>query len=234
MASPVPVPVPDYTALLASFLLTDYLAQLDDRRFTAEERFERRMRLEYRLWELEDLQPTSAHLIIPEIDKVFAGDLDTRLFPAIEWYLDFLSGKNEQWLRLATPARLVRFWRALPARQLRDRALQTLLLVEASTNPDHPDRSQIPPLFNQDIGIDPAGDFTAKGREIADVLLREALAAPPFRAGSVNLRVFSMRVLRFCLNPSAVPDPQVVDRALALAGDIDDATREELRNQLAS
>ena len=62
----------------------------------------------------------------------------------------------------------------------------------------------------------------------------EQQLAPPLRAGSPNLRVFSMRVLRFCLNPSAVPDLQVVDRALALAGDIDDATREELRNQLAS
>jgi hypothetical protein len=225
-------PLPDYSALLASFLLTDYLAQLDDRRFTAQEQFERRMKLDYHLWKLEDQAPWAAHLMIRVISQVFAGDLDTRLFPAIEWYLDFLSGKNEQWLREVSKAQFVRLWRALPVRRLRDRTLQTLLFVEASTNADHPDLSQIASLFHDDIGIAADGSFTAKGREIAEALLREALVAPPSRPGFANLRTFSMLVLRFCLTPSGIPDSQLVERALALAGDIGDTTRQEFKDLL--
>jgi hypothetical protein len=228
------LPVPNYQALLSSFLLTDYLAQLGDRRFTAEERYERRMKLEYQLWKLEDLAPTAAYQVVPVISQAFEGELDTTLFPAIEWYLGFLSGKNEQWLRQVNTNQLVRFWRTLPVRRLRDCALQTLLSIEATIDPDHPERSAIPRLFADDVGLAEDGSFTIKGSEIAEVLVREALVAPPFRPNVPYLRHFSMRVFRFCLTPTGIPGPELVERALSLAGNMGEATRKEFTDELVT
>jgi hypothetical protein len=221
-------PLPDYTASLAAFLLGDYLAQLGDPRLTEEERFERRTKLEYELWKLEDLAPMSAYRMVGVISQTFAGDLDAKLFPAIEWYFDFLSAKNQQWLNEVNLVQLLTIRRALPTRRLRDRALQTLLLIEAAIHPDHPEESQIARLFREDELITGDRELTPQGAEIVELLLREAVTSPPFTPNVPSIRRYSMRVLRFCLSPVDIPDRAFAESVLGLAGDIGDSLYNEL------
>ncbi len=177
---PPPLRCPTTLASLAAFLLGDYLAQLGDPRFTEEERFERRMKLEYQLWKLEDLAPMAAYRMVGVISQTFAGDLDRRLIPAIEWYFDFLSAKNEQWLNEVSRTQLIRIWKAMPTRRLRDRALETLLWIEATIHPDQPEKSEIVRLFRDEELIAGDGELTPQGVEIAEILLREAVTSPRY------------------------------------------------------
>jgi hypothetical protein len=224
--------VPDYTASLAAFLLGDYLAQLGDPRFTEEERFERRMKLEYQLWKLEDLAPMAAYRMVGVISQTFAGDLDRRLIPAIEWYFDFLSAKNEQWLNEVSRTQLIRIWKAMPTRRLRDRALETLLWIEATIHPDQPEKSEIVRLFRDEELIAGDGELTPQGVEIAEILLREAVTSPRYPPDFPIILRYCMRVLRFSLSPIDIPDRAIVERVLRLAGDIGDPVYKELSEWL--
>ena len=173
--------VPDYTASLAAFLLGDYLAQLGDPRFTEEERFERRMKLEYQLWKLEDLAPMAAYRMVGVISQTFAGDLDRRLIPAIEWYFDFLSAKNEQWLNEVSRTQLIRIaWKAMPTRRVA-RSRPGDVAMDRSDHPSRPTgKSEIVRLFRDEELIAGDGELTPQGVEIAEILLREAVTSPRY------------------------------------------------------
>jgi hypothetical protein len=225
-------PLPDYTASLAAFLLGDYLAQLGDPRLTEEERFERRMKLEYQLWKLEDLAPFAAYRMVGVISQLFSGDLDRRLIPAVEWYFDFLSAKNQQWLNEVSLTQLLRMWRELPTKRLRERALETLLLIEAVIRPDQPEESQIVRLFRDEELIAGDGELTPQGAEIAEILLREAVTSPRYPPNFPIILRYCMRVLRFSLSPTGTPNRAIAERVLRLAGDIGDPVFKELSEWL--
>lgn len=213
---------------LVSFLLVDYLARLGDPRLTEVERFERRMKLEYQLWRLDDgesMTPYQTELIFR---RALAGEVNATLFPAVEWYFDFLSGKSRRWLSEFNAGHILRLWRQLPVRRLRERAIATLLFVEAARNPDDAGMSEIPELYREEEALERAGRTNNRKIEITEVLLREALVAPPFREGFPDLRRYAIRTLRYCLTPSGVfPDRDVAIAALNLADDIGEETFEE-------
>jgi len=146
-----PLAIPDYAALLASFLLTEYLVQLGNPRLTEEERFEIRRRLDYHLWTMEDRAPQTAVYLTRAVGAAFAGELEVRAAPTIEWYLDFLSCRDEQSLREVDRPALVRCWRLLPTRLQRNRVLHTLVHIDLIANPDHPEASQVRLMLTEEV-----------------------------------------------------------------------------------
>lgn len=233
----IAIPMPDYQSLLASFLLTEYLGQLQDARFSEEERWEQIRRLNAYLWTVEDIVPAAAHNLVRAIGGSFPMEPDVRMVPAIEWYLDFLSGKDEQAWRLVDKSQLTRFRGVMPSRIARDRVLRVLMRIElATTGVSRAAETELAKLLAVESSA-PVGTLQGlaeRAAEVVDFLLREAIAAPPLQGGRPDTRYFALRVLRFGLVPEGAPSPDLAGQVLALAGDIGDEARASIQDAFRS
>jgi hypothetical protein len=178
-----------------------------------------------------------AHNLVGVIGGIFPAEPDARMVPAIEWYLDFLSGKDEQAWREVDKTQLIRFRSVMPSRIGRDRALRVLLQIElATTKADDLQGTELAKLLARECGapIRDLKEVRERAAEIVEFLVRHAVAAPPLRPGRPNTRSLTLRVLRFGLVPEGTPPPRLIEQVLALAGDIGDEARASFQDAFRS
>ena len=198
---------PDYKAALSSFLLRLYFKGLSDPRFSATEQMESRTGLELEIERLSAFSPRTIAQLALAVDQLFSFQADySAVAPAIAWYVDFLSGRNTNWMSAVSVGQLVRMWESLPDSPLRDKIIRTIMLVDLLNDPMHPEHCAIQKVFADAEGITEGEELTGDCKTIASILIHEALASPEsttFELAEQNVRYFSLRVLRFCLTAKA-------------------------------
>jgi hypothetical protein len=237
MGDPGAGSLPDHKTLLLSGLLVEYLARLADTNVSPLEKARIRMALELQIESISALSPSTSYHLLRLLDGAFSLREDySEITPAIDWYLDFLSGRSTDWLKEVSTSRLSQIWKVLPESPVRAKALRTLLFVESVTIPNQPVTSEICRLFRKtQTGGVAIEDLSGDQRTIASILVQEALGAPDVvTAEGTNIRFFSLRVLRYCLEPkSDVPlSAQMVAAVLASVGDLGEPVRKEFEATL--
>lgn len=233
MGSPSAQLAPDHKALLLSGLLLEYLSDLADARKNATEKQHIRLRLELQIESISLLSPSTAFYLLQSIDGAFPIREDySGMAPAIDWYMDFLSGRDERWLNEVSTSRLSQIWKALPESPIRAKVLRTLLLVEVVTISRQPAMSMIVRMYSE---AGTAEDFSGDRSAIVRCLVQEALGSPESLTADVaNPRFFSLRVLRYCLQPEprAAISPEAVQEALGIVADLGEQIRGEFEATL--
>ena len=201
MASPQATP--NYNALLNSFLLREYLSQLTNPRLSTDEQLDARLKLEYELDRIGLLQPTVATGMLRTIQEALAmANATEALVPAVEWYLEFVSAKDEQWHREVDVEMLARFWRNLNNAILRDRIVVVLLRVDLSRVPAEPWASTVCNIFREPSGLDTEGNLTEHGRALSELPIGGGADFARFfkreRAGSAAVWSASLALLSCC------------------------------------
>ncbi len=231
-----PQATPNYNALLNSFLVREYLSQLTNPRLNTDEQLDARLKLEYELDRIGLLQPTLATGVLRTIQEALAiANATEDLVPVVEWYLDFVSAKDEQWHREVDVEMLARFWRNIKNAILRDRIVVVLLRVDLSRVPAEPWASTVCNLFREPSGLDAEQNLTEHGRALSELLLGEVLASPDSLSGNVpGLRQFGARVLRYCLAARDERVPQrTVDQIFRLLDEVAPEFRAEFERALS-
>lgn len=192
------------------------------------------MRLEYTLTRILSPDPLTEYIMVREVSKLLPVDaINTEHFPIVEWYIDFAGSRTLASLREIPISRLVSIWRQLPPASLRDRLFRLMLLVESVLNEDSPQSSSVCLLLRGNI-FDQSGAFTENGRHMAAILLGEALGSPPVRAEGPDMGKFALLVLRESMVvPYEKPDPTLIESIVALAGNVSDRLRAEMRRILS-
>lgn len=233
-----PAPIPNYSALLNVFFLREYINQFVNHRLSAEQQLEARMRLEYELDRIVNLQPGSAiHVLRLLQDALSAVPATEDLQAVVEWLLGFVITKDQQWQREVDTGLLGRYWEELPDRGARESIIEGILTIDYNRDVGAPWLSQICKLFGSH-GKDESGKFTAKGNELLELLLREMFVSPSeadaIRLGhTITLSRFAGTVLRYSLANQGEEVPRELREAvLAMAGNIDTALRRELETTL--
>ncbi len=235
----IPESVPDYALLLFSRLLASHLAPLGDPNVNPAEKTHRRMELELQIESIASMSPHATRDLARSFDSVF---LVTEEFPGIlsahEWYMDFLSGRSEEWLQEVSTDRLARMWWRIETSPLRNKTLRVLLLIDfAQSSGSH--QSQIERLF---ASLRPAERHSAieglsEGQQaISRCLVEEALATSresttkQGRNIGAGLRNFSIDLLRKCLGSHfGMPIPvNAANHALEVVGELGEPLHTEI------
>ena len=109
------------------------------------------------------------------------------------------------------------------------------MLVESVTDPSHPARSEVTKLFAESPGETDSGPLAGDRGNITRCLLNEAVGGPKVLMADVtNIRFFSLRVLRYCMEPEpSEPVPaHLIDEVLGIVGDLGDPIRKEFEATL--
>lgn len=228
--------MPDHKTLLLSALLIEYLARLSDNSVSATEKMHIRWGLEMQIESISSMSPSTAFYLQRALDQAFSVRADfAGTTAAVDWYLDFLSGRDEQWMKEVQTYPITRFWKSLPNSPLRDKALHVLLLTDLANEPNRPELSMICKLFSE-VGDSESTPLSEDRRAIARCLLQEALGAPAdLTAEIVNARFFCLRALRFCLQPNKLTPVtrEQIAEVLGMVGNLGPSIQAEFEGALA-
>jgi len=146
--------------------------------------------------------------------------------PAIDWYTDFLSGRDQDWLKVINVDQLNRMWKALQDPVLREKLLHTILLVDLVNDPLRPENSVLLKIFIGAEGVNESERLVGDCKVISHILIQQAIGSPEtvMRETAVrNVRFFSLRILRMGLEAKAGDDRERQRRmARAVLSDIGD------------
>ena len=175
-------------------------------------------RLEIELERLAAFNAGTNDQLARAVDHVFAwvGD-SVDIAPALDWYLDFLSGRDEEWLKVVSTDRLSRLWKSVSHLPLRAKVLSTLLTLDLVNDPRYPENSVVRKLFIDSNGLGARAELVGDCRIIAQMLLQRAVAASESTTTEMairNVRNFSLRVLRLGIQ-AKFPDDSDLQTAIA-------------------
>jgi hypothetical protein len=161
------------------------------------------------------------------LDQIFSWPEDyTAMAPAIDWYTDFLSGRDQDWLKVINVDQLNRMWKALQDPVLREKLLHTILLVDLVNDPLRPENSVLLKIFIGAEGVNESERLVGDCKVISHILIQQAIGSPEtvMRETAVrNVRFFSLRILRMGLGAKAGDDRERQRRmARAVLSDIGD------------
>ncbi len=206
--------------MINSFLLGSYLNALSDPRFSPRERMDAITRLENEIERLASFSVNTNDQLARALDQVFSWPEDySEMMPALSWYSDFLSGRDEAWLMAVNVNQLNRMWKSVDEPALRGKLLRNILLVDLVNDPLRPENSLLRRIFLEAEGVDESDRLTGDCRAISHMLLQEAVGSPETVTKETavwNVRFFSLRVLRLGLEAKAGDDRER-QRRMAIA-----------------
>ncbi len=164
---------PEYKGMLAGYLLTSYLNVLAGPKYSVRERIDEMTRLEIEIESFANFAPEMNDQLARALDQMFSwADDPADMIPALDWYLAFLSGRDEAWLATVSAGRLSRLWKSLTDTPLRAKLLKTLLVLDLVNDARYPENSVVRRLFAESEGVQRGAELTGDCKIIAQILLQ--------------------------------------------------------------
>src|SRR5581483_9559069 len=134
-------------------------------------RLEAVARLENEIDRLANFSTSTNDQLARALDQVFSWHEDyTEMIPAIDWYTDFLSGRDQDWLKAINVDQLNRMWRAVQEPVLREKLLRTILLLDLVNDPLRPENSVLLKMFIGAEGVNESERLVGDCNAISQML----------------------------------------------------------------
>ena len=221
----------DFSGHLSGFLLRAYIRRIDDPSHPSIDRLPAQLELDAFLLRMgpEMLGPLQRALMIEEGEPEHEA-------PVADWFMGFIGGRDQEWLKRVNLPLLERFFRSLSDARTRRSAIDLILKVEAINDPTGAtaEGSLVAGLFQRAQPEPFAASLTPDAALIIGTLAAQLrMLMPKFiNTAQGSLGSYAMRVIRYCFKSRYQRfSPEEIDYISGLI-EIQDEIRDRFRQIL--